>query len=368
MADSSVSSKAAAAAAAPTPAAPTPAADGTEAMGSAPAAAAPAPDPSSSTPNAQAIQFNPISKWEEPIEVPGLTLWDVHCAPRQVNEDPNARIRVSVKQLSSEFHCPVCLGYFNKPVTVMECLHRFCSECIEKCLRIGKKECPSCRIHIPSRRSLRNDSNFEDLMRSIYGDIDRLESHEAREIATLNKAQNMNNAAQHSRKLGILEQNRARGKKRPASPTGDSAAVGGGGERSASIAAGDSSAAAAASSPHGARPTSGLDSPPAPKVTKLHRSSLIQFTLRRHPKEIRVDRLDKEAIKTSKDMTIETIKKFLGKKLSHAPHTDFQIICSVGGKPVILDDTITVGQVKEGIIDNIEGTVMVLQYRLLPAV
>ena len=115
--------------------------------------------PSFSTPQAakkaQAIQFNPNSKWEEPIEVPGLTLWDVHCAPRQVNEDPNARIRVSVKQLSSEFHCPVCLGYFTKPVTVMECLHRFCSECIEKCLRIGKKECPSCRIHIPSRRSLR---------------------------------------------------------------------------------------------------------------------------------------------------------------------------------------------------------------------
>lgn len=199
-------------------------------------------------------------------------------------------------------------------------------------------------------------------MRSIYGDIDRLESHEAREIATLNKAQNMNNAAQRSRKLGILEQNRARGKKRPASPTG------GGSERSASITAGDSSAAAAASSPHGARPTSGLDSPPAPKVTKLHRSSLIQFILRRHPKEIRVDRLDKEAIKTSKDMTIETIKKFLGNKLSHAPHTDFQIICSVGGKPVILDDTITVGQAQEEIIDNIEGTVMVLQYRLLPTI
>ena len=111
----------------------------------------------SSSSDPPSIQFNPISKWEEPIEVIGLTQWDIHCKPRHIQneDDPNARIRVSVKQLSTEMTCPVCLGFFNKPVTVMECLHRFCAECIEKCLRIGKKECPSCRIHIPSRRSLR---------------------------------------------------------------------------------------------------------------------------------------------------------------------------------------------------------------------
>ena len=111
----------------------------------------------SSSSDPRNLQFNPISKWEEPIEIVGLTQWDVHCKPRHIqNEDnPNARIRVSVKQLSTEMTCPVCLGFFNKPVTVMECLHRFCAECIEKCLRMGKKECPSCRIHIPSRRSLR---------------------------------------------------------------------------------------------------------------------------------------------------------------------------------------------------------------------
>lgn len=112
---------------------------------------------SNSNSDPPSIQYNPISKWEEPIEVIGLTQWDIHCKPRHIQneDDPNARIRVSVKQLSTEMTCPVCLGFFNKPVTVMECLHRFCAECIEKCLRIGKKECPSCRIHIPSRRSLR---------------------------------------------------------------------------------------------------------------------------------------------------------------------------------------------------------------------
>ena len=66
-----------------------------------------------------------------------------------------ARVRIPLKILSPEFHCPVCLGYINNTRIVKECLHRFCGDCIQKCLRLGKKECPQCRIHIPSRRSLR---------------------------------------------------------------------------------------------------------------------------------------------------------------------------------------------------------------------
>ena len=110
---------------------------------------------SSSASTTATSQFNPISKWKEPVEIPLLTLFDVHRKPRQVNDDPNARVRMPLKVLSAEFHCPVCLGYMKKTSIVMECLHRFCGECIQKCLRLGKKECPSCRIHIPSRRSLR---------------------------------------------------------------------------------------------------------------------------------------------------------------------------------------------------------------------
>eukprot|EP00566_Odontella_aurita_P026262 CAMPEP_0113546284 /NCGR_PEP_ID=MMETSP0015_2-20120614/11720_1 /TAXON_ID=2838 /ORGANISM="Odontella" /LENGTH=182 /DNA_ID=CAMNT_0000446721 /DNA_START=85 /DNA_END=633 /DNA_ORIENTATION=- /assembly_acc=CAM_ASM_000160 len=150
--------------------------------------------------------FNPISKWEEPTEIPFLTLYDVHRKPRQVNDDPDARVRMPLKVLSAEFHCPVCLGYMKKTSIVMECLHRFCGECIQKCLRLGKKECPSCRIHIPSRRSLRPDPNFDALIKNIYGDVDTLEKHEEKEIETLNKAKHMNNAYAESRKLGIMQQ------------------------------------------------------------------------------------------------------------------------------------------------------------------
>ena len=69
---------------------------------------------SSSASTTATSQFNPISKWKEPVEIPLLTLFDVHRKPRQVNDDPNARVRMPLKVLSAEFHCPVCLGYMKK--------------------------------------------------------------------------------------------------------------------------------------------------------------------------------------------------------------------------------------------------------------
>ena len=54
---------------------------------------------------------------------------------------------------------------------VRECLHRFCEACIEKCLVQGRrKECPICRVHIPSRRSLAPDPDFDQLMQHIVRD------------------------------------------------------------------------------------------------------------------------------------------------------------------------------------------------------
>merc|ERR1712127_258666 len=115
------------------------------------------------------IVLNPISEWEEPIEVPSLTLFDMHRRPRKVKTDASIRIGLPLKVLMSEFQCPICLGYMKKTAIVMECLHRFCGECIQKYLRLGKKECPSCRIHIPTRRSLRPDPTFDSIIECIYG-------------------------------------------------------------------------------------------------------------------------------------------------------------------------------------------------------
>ncbi|XP_068466699.1 putative E3 ubiquitin-protein ligase RING1a [Phaseolus vulgaris] len=57
----------------------------------------------------------------------------------------------------------------------MECLHRFCKECIEKSMRLGINECPICRVRVPSRRSLREDPNFDNLISALVPDIDKYE-------------------------------------------------------------------------------------------------------------------------------------------------------------------------------------------------
>mmetsp|Transcript_11650 Transcript_11650/g.33092 ORF Transcript_11650/g.33092 Transcript_11650/m.33092 type:complete len:208 (-) Transcript_11650:1466-2089(-) len=207
-------------------------------------------------------------------------------------------------------------------------------------------------------------------MRSIYGDIETLQRQEAKEIELLNRTQNMNNPAERSRKVGIMHQQKSRSKKRSeievsqagpvdgtvSSVTGASALTPGS-SRDKRLRHGSSSISAASSA----------QSQP-PKILGLKRSTLVGYYLQRHPQERRVDRLDKELLKTSKDMTIGSVKKFLSAKLRHAPASDFQITCNVGGKPTALEDTMTVGLVYEQISDLDVGTIMVLQYRLLPTI
>ena len=74
--------------------------------------------------------------------------------------------------------CPVCMGILRNTWTVMECMHRFCGNCIQRCLRGGKQECPSCRVHVGSRRSLRQDHNFDALIRSVFKNVDAYEAEQ----------------------------------------------------------------------------------------------------------------------------------------------------------------------------------------------
>ncbi|KAG5551944.1 hypothetical protein RHGRI_010144 [Rhododendron griersonianum] len=69
-------------------------------------------------------------------------------------------------------------GIIKKTRTVMECLHRFCRECIDKSMRLGNNECPACRKHCASRRSLRDDQRFDNLTEVLYEDIEKYEEEE----------------------------------------------------------------------------------------------------------------------------------------------------------------------------------------------
>jgi Zinc finger, C3HC4 type (RING finger) len=117
-----------------------------------------------------------------------LTLWDIHRSPRTVEAmDANHRLRLPVKVLHPDFRCPICGGYLKKTTTVMECMHRFCEECIETSLRLVKKECPTCRIHVPSRRSLRSDTRFDKLIECILGDVEEQDRKETRQNVLFNQ-------------------------------------------------------------------------------------------------------------------------------------------------------------------------------------
>ena len=52
--------------------------------------------------------LNPISKWEEQIEIQGLTLFDIHRKPRKVNRDTDAIIKIPLK-----VHNAICYHLFS---------------------------------------------------------------------------------------------------------------------------------------------------------------------------------------------------------------------------------------------------------------
>ncbi|XP_062162412.1 putative E3 ubiquitin-protein ligase RING1a isoform X2 [Alnus glutinosa] len=92
-------------------------------------------------------------------------------------------VAVKLSDIRKEVQCPICLGIIRKTRTVMECLHRFCRECIDKSMRLGNNECPACRTHCASRRSLRDDPNYDALIAALYPDIDKYEEEIQASIA-----------------------------------------------------------------------------------------------------------------------------------------------------------------------------------------
>lgn len=150
--------------------------------------------------------FHPDSKWQEPLGDNDLTLYEIQRKPRTIAVDPNQRMRLPVKILHPEFRCPICLMYMRNTSVVMECMHRFCERCITDSIRRGKNECPTCRIHIPSRRSLRKDERMDEIIQCILGDPKKQDDAEDEQIELLKKsaraAKQQNSGAQRAASRG----------------------------------------------------------------------------------------------------------------------------------------------------------------------
>ncbi|GFH47124.1 hypothetical protein CTEN210_03599 [Chaetoceros tenuissimus] len=88
-----------------------------------------------------------------------------------------------------EISCPICLEMFNDPHIVPECCHRFCKDCIEEALE-HRKECPICRSRVTSRRALRRDEVFCNLVRIC-------KEHKVKNMAALAQIEEKNHRIQH---------------------------------------------------------------------------------------------------------------------------------------------------------------------------
>ena len=124
-----------------------------------------------------------------------LSLYELHRTSHEAITD-NTEIAVSPKvdrshpeigsnhfvfilqSLQSELTCPICLDMLTSTMTTKECLHRFCAECIITALRSGNKECPTCRKKLVSKRSLRPDPNFDQLVAKIFPDREEYEEQQ----------------------------------------------------------------------------------------------------------------------------------------------------------------------------------------------
>jgi E3 ubiquitin-protein ligase RNF1/2 len=115
-----------------------------------------------------------------------LSLYELHRTSHEAITD-NTEIAVSPKSLQSELTCPICLDMLTSTMTTKECLHRFCAECIITALRSGNKECPTCRKKLVSKRSLRPDPNFDQLVSKIFPDREEYEEQQEKVLAILSK-------------------------------------------------------------------------------------------------------------------------------------------------------------------------------------
>jgi hypothetical protein len=99
---------------------------------------------------------------------------DIHvydsAISRFVNVSNPKMYTYMVDKLNHLFKCPVCLEIMENVYIVPICLHRICYICAESSIRKCSHRCPECRVHVPTKRILRNDERYQDLKIQIFGE------------------------------------------------------------------------------------------------------------------------------------------------------------------------------------------------------
>ena len=252
------------------------------------------------------------TKEHSSAEIEGLNRWEM-ARPVRAALASGTKCIVPARHFNVEFTCPICLGLLRQTLTVMECLHRFCSECINKCLRVGLKECPKCRIHCPSRRSLRPDPNFDAMIQKLYPTVEFFDETEEALIQSLHEQQvQERKSATHAKK-----------RQKKTKPSEEAPAP----EK---------------------KPTSSAD-------------TQLQFQLMPHAKEVTLPPLPNPTIRTSPGLTVHKLCKYIAKKLE-VMTSQLDITVLNGDQVVSVPKDLTLEAVQMGLWQN-PGT-LVLNYRL----
>eukprot|EP00934_Nitzschia_sp_Nitz4_P007305 Nitzschia sp. Nitz4//scaffold48_size128905//119719//120624//NITZ4_003622-RA/size128905-snap-gene-0.65-mRNA-1//-1//CDS//3329553048//7295//frame0 len=214
------------------------------------------------------LDIHPTSKWEETAREDELTLWEVHRRPRA-------------------------------------------------------QECPSCRKPIPSRRSLRRDKKFDDIINGMMGTAqDRQHTEEVRGLEDAKHIINLQKAIVSKKQMDRSKL------PKPCASGGDSANT---------------------TSKH--KTIVGLEIP-----------SHIHIELRRHPEETTVDRLKRPFLTLRNDVKISFLKGFLKKKLEDR---EYELTSKLDDESVVLDDKLTLADTKNALFPTrSQKSILVLKYRV----
>lgn len=94
------------------------------------------------------------------------------------------------------------------PVNVKTCLHKFCNKCIERYIRVEKKECPTCRTAIGSRRLLRKDNKLSEIIEHLIPNLEDYQTFEQQEVERNIKA--ISKSEGHMKKMQEMRKIRER--------------------------------------------------------------------------------------------------------------------------------------------------------------
>ena len=251
--------------------------------------------------------------------------------------------------------CPICLGILRETWTVMECMHRFCGDCIQKCLRGGKQECPSCRQHVPSKRSLRRDHKYDALILQVYSDVEKYERREDKRMVAKNRIQSRKISQDLQQKIEEQKKNQrllksqriaANAAERQASRRSNNNSTSNGNSNNNNNNSSSSSSSSNSGDGHtnnrsrSKRDTSSNGKKRSRKKsthTPVLDNSNARFQLKRDPNETELEELEHPWLCTSPQIQVRHLKKYLSRKINIDAHR-IEITFFIGGTTQIMCD------------------------------